>query len=912
MKLFGREINLSFGSGRGLDFRGPVGGPQAPDANVKSASADTTNDIGWSYANIYAGKDFPKYNPDDLMSRRGYKIYKKMMQDEQVKAVVRFKRDAITSRAWMFDSEYEELSDDENALRIKVFGEAINQMAGSFYDAINGIMSAMYMGFSLTEKIYKLNVVDGKQWMGIDHMRLKPPESFYFYLDPYGTVIRVTQRMYGQEQDIDLDKFIHFVQNPEWDEQYGRSELRECYRAYFSKDMIIKFQNIHLERFAGGFIWAQPAAGKSLNPQSPEYANLQASLTNIHTKSSMIVPSGIDINVVEGATTDMYLLTIAQCDKAIAKSLLVPNLLGISEQGQHGSLAQADTQLEAFLWTLEADTARLEDILNDKLFAELGDLNWGDGMYPKLKFAPISEKSKMTLLKTWTDLVTAGAVQASDTDEEAVRDMLEMPDKGKPLTPQAPLALAGGPAIKDTGQVGPDGKPLPLGPDGKPVAPAAPIVGKKAPAVQEHTVVGTSQATIAAMRALLAAADTTLIDEEGGNAVVGTAEAAYLDQAVAAQSASDAAEADGSVENHIAAAHAHEQAAQGARAAGMRTVSEIHDALATHHGNAAVHKAKTVTGATEIENDPNNPTKQMAKLVPQAAFDRAMKRVDFAVIARQSDDSAHTTSYDIALVNSDAVKRMTTGLDNITLADVKNIGFTRSELGKMKDAVISGLKDSWKIGVDHARRELAKASRQKKFALDDRALQDQAAAFLAARGFTITGNISNATAATIQSIIMEGIKTSKTGAEMQQQIYKQLESEGMLTDQAVEDILGTTTVKNTAARISTIVRTSSFEAINEARYQTFSDPALDGFVEALEYSAIMDDRTTEICSDLNGDIYPIDDEIWATFTPPNHYNCRSLLIPVTQRDTWTASEPPTVSPQKGFGFARPTCNHDHQ
>jgi SPP1 gp7 family putative phage head morphogenesis protein len=99
------------------------------------------------------------------------------------------------------------------------------------------------------------------------------------------------------------------------------------------------------------------------------------------------------------------------------------------------------------------------------------------------------------------------------------------------------------------------------------------------------------------------------------------------------------------------------------------------------------------------------------------------------------------------------------------------------------------------------------------------------------------------------------------------------------------------------------MRTTTFEAINEARYEYFSDPALEGFVEALEYSAILDDRTTDLCQSLNGRVYALDSEEWAQFNPPNHYNCRSLLIPITQRDGWEPSEPTEaldLKPAKGF------------
>ena len=67
----------------------PIGGGDLP--NVRAG------DVGWSESQLYVGS-VPKYNPDELIGRKGHSIYRKMLLDEQVKAVVKFKRDAITSR----------------------------------------------------------------------------------------------------------------------------------------------------------------------------------------------------------------------------------------------------------------------------------------------------------------------------------------------------------------------------------------------------------------------------------------------------------------------------------------------------------------------------------------------------------------------------------------------------------------------------------------------------------------------------------------------------------------------------------------------------------------------------------------------------------------------------------------------
>lgn len=307
---------------------------------------------------------------------------------------------------------------------------------------------------------------------------------------------------------------------------------------------------------------------------------------------------------------------------------------------------------------------------------------------------------------------------------------------------------------------------------------------------------------------------------------------------------------------------------------------------------------------------------QRSRIVTNAAFSRAMKRCDFAVIANKADNSIEDSTYEIARINSAIVARLMTVIEEYNLgtaegnpADIQKVQYMASEMSQLNAAVNKGLKDAWAIGDAHGRREINKTG--KTFAVNDLALQDMAAAYLKQKAHTLAGDISAATKKTINGILMEGVKVSKAAAETKRAIYKALESDGMLTEEAVVEALGVSTAKAASARINTAIRTTSFEAINEARYSLFSDPELNGFVEALEYSAILDDRTTDICSQLDGQTYGIDDEVWSTFRPPNHFNCRSILIPVVQGDTWAQSDSPDSNPQKGFGFNR-GCNHKHK
>jgi len=797
-------------------------------------------EVAWSESSMYTNADFPKYNPDDLIGAKGYAIYRKMMRDEQVKAVVRFKRDAITSRDWEFTLETEELSEDEKTRRKELFKQIVLKMEAPFSDALNGIMSGMYNGFSLTEKLYKQIIVGGKTWVGVKKLKLRPADTFFFHVDEFGNVEKVTQKYEMKEQEINLETFIHYVQNPDYDEHYGASELREAYRAWFSKDMVIKFQNIHMERFAAGFVWAAPVNGKTIVAGSAEYTTLQNVMQNLQATSSLILPSNIELNFEHPATTDIFERAVVQHDKAIAKSLLVPNLMGVSEQGRIGSYSQSETQLEAFLWTLDADAARLEAVINTQLFKELGDYNFGDGVYPIFKFKPVSDTRKLEIVKIWTQLVTSGAVQATETDEKFIRQTLEVPQK---------------PAIEG------DAPDLVL--NGSQVLAIVDIVSK----------VGTGIMTPDAAKALITAVFP--IKEEQAAKMVENARAT----------------------GPTAPAKPQQTGEPAAPAAGKPAAPQ---------NPAAVMQDETIVGKMGIS---------------VSAFSSAMKRVDFAVIGNKADNLSSDYAHKLASINADAVARLVSVIEEQKLGTaegdpdgIRKIVFTPAEVSKLKNTAQAALNDAWDIGVQHAERELGKAKAdkakmtatgaQQTFAVNKAALEELASKYLKARSYTLAGDISAATQKTIQNILSEGTKTSKTTKQVKDEIYKALEADGMLTEEAVAEALGANTVKNASARIETAIRTTTFEAINEARYDFYTDPDLAGFVVALEYSAIMDDRTTEICSQLNGETYGIDSEVWSTFRPPNHFNCRSLLIPITMLDTWAESSPPTVQPQKGFGFSK--------
>ena len=365
-------------------------------------------------------------NPDTLVGRHGLAIYSRMANDEQVKAVLNFKRDAITARGWQFAfRKSSKLGTAEQERRLELFAEIVARMRGSFSDALNAIMTGRAYGFSIVEKVYGSLEFDGKTWPAINMLLGRDPMSFRFYTDGYGILERIEQQTHRAGiVDVDPRRVIHYVHAPEWDHVYGRSDLREAHRPWYIKDQISNLWPMYLERFGGGFLVASVAPEANLS--TPEIERLDAALARAKALGAIRPPPGVTIAVHMPASTDAYERAIQHHDLAIAKALLVPNLLGISQAGG-GSFAQSQTQLEAFFWTLNADAVRLEECLNEQLFRDLGDQCWGDSDYPAFKFKPASVEHIKWVINTWATLINAKAVISTVADEAFIREMMEMP-----------------------------------------------------------------------------------------------------------------------------------------------------------------------------------------------------------------------------------------------------------------------------------------------------------------------------------------------------------------------------------------------------------------------------------------------------------------------------------------------------
>lgn len=72
------------------------------------------------------------------------------------------------------------------------------------------------------------------------------------------------------------------------------------------------------------------------------------------------------------------------------------------------------------------------------------------------------------------------------------------------------------------------------------------------------------------------------------------------------------------------------------------------------------------------------------------------------------------------------------------------------------------------------------------------------------------------------------------------------------------------------------------EAVNLGREEGFDDIANE--IGAYQWSAILDDRTCDLCESLDGTYFEPGDPALAELKPPIHPNCRCILVAVLKEE----------------------------
>jgi SPP1 gp7 family putative phage head morphogenesis protein len=212
---------------------------------------------------------------------------------------------------------------------------------------------------------------------------------------------------------------------------------------------------------------------------------------------------------------------------------------------------------------------------------------------------------------------------------------------------------------------------------------------------------------------------------------------------------------------------------------------------------------------------------------------------------------------------------------------------------------IRNINKAWRQAKDTASTQIESSIKNIKLAENTGALTPKEALnYLNNKAINVSGIETEFIQKKVKDILTNGLRNGKSEQEIVFELnnfFKEYDFQQTLPDGTkanIEDIKG---------RLNTIVRTNFNDAYNQGRLAMYNDKNVNDYIAAYQYSAILDDVTTDFCREYDGKVYEKDDPIWSSITPPNHYNCRSTIIPVFIDDKYTVDKPLSIQQPEGFG-----------
>lgn len=305
---------------------------------------------------------------DDLSRDLGLDIYRRMMNDPQVKACVTLMKAAILEDGLTLAPAFTDVDADGYKKSIEVRDEALfmlDNLDTPLDDVLWNMADAMVYGSKVAEKVYALaDGLDGERKFQLTRLKPKPHNATSFVVDQYLNVLgitanKVTSAYSTQEVStadvLPLEKFIYLSWHPEDGDPRGTSLLRPAYEPWWRKQQIIPEYLRYLAQFAGPSLWATTPEGAQSppavdplgnpdttveTPPTPEQVLLDTLLT-FQSSTAAAFPYGTDVHLIQSdGDGAAFIAAIGGSNQEITKAILTQELATEQSANQARAAAQ--------------------------------------------------------------------------------------------------------------------------------------------------------------------------------------------------------------------------------------------------------------------------------------------------------------------------------------------------------------------------------------------------------------------------------------------------------------------------------------------------------------------------------------------------------------------------------------------
>lgn len=336
-----------------------------PQLNREIATAGDGRDITRGFTG-------PLLTPfDSVLRNRGgdLLIYEQVRSDEEVKAAFGQRQSAVVQCEWRVDAGGERRKDKQAAEWLQ------GQLQKLRWDNVTEkMLFGVFYGYAVAELIY--GVDEGK--IGISAIKVRNRRRFRYGKD--GDLRLLTQSSMYEGEPCDRPYFWDFCCGADHDDEpYGLGLAHWLYWPVLFKRNGIKFWLTFLEKFG-----MPTAVGKYDTEATPaERAALLAAGRAIHQDSGIIIPKGMELELLEAARsgTADYKTLHDTMNASIQKATLGQTA---STQGTPGKLGNEDLQGDVRDDIIKADADLVCESFNQQVIPQLMAWNFPDAELPRV------------------------------------------------------------------------------------------------------------------------------------------------------------------------------------------------------------------------------------------------------------------------------------------------------------------------------------------------------------------------------------------------------------------------------------------------------------------------------------------------------------------------------------------------
>lgn len=409
------------------------------------AEQSNYKEIGVSGVDLYHGRSYDEYQPE-LRGERGIRTYRQMRDQDAIcgamlTAIEHLLR-AATFSVQPADTSQE--AQDAAAFLSDVFEDFDSDY--SWDDMVTEAASQFTYGWADQEVVYKRRE-DGN--IGLKKLGIRVQETIERYIlndkNEIEALVQIPNTGEGPFT-IPKDRFIHWQTTNSRGNPYGRSLLRNAYRAWYKKTNIEDIESIAVERELSGLPVIRVPNDLLVEAQKGD-ADAQRTLdeyrkivrdTRLNSQAGVLLPSDPFINANEASVqysnnrmVELELIS-SQGTRNIDTSAVIQRYAGDQARSiladfvllgsdTRGSYALSQSKADLFTQSVKAHTNRFAETLNRQLVPRLWEINGFDkAVQPRVVVSQIAPVDLEVLSTYIRNLSGAGVM----LDGEETQDWL--------------------------------------------------------------------------------------------------------------------------------------------------------------------------------------------------------------------------------------------------------------------------------------------------------------------------------------------------------------------------------------------------------------------------------------------------------------------------------------------------------